>query len=234
MQKINNQEKMAPPRQKYESLSNKIKWRIQTLHQTDGKKVSDIINNPQLKLKKFLKDVPKSTIYNIAKTPITEEGDKRVGNTHAGRKNMIKPIDLRAMERKIKKLHLERKNFNSKELQTMCGLERQVSNLTFRRNLKKLGYECLTNRKKGILSDKDKAKRVKYAKQIIKDYGKGAAQKGFWREILYTDIVGYEWKVSIFLNIGLSQVMVLICKNVSVGHPFRGTCIIIVVRPSVS
>ena len=152
---------MAPTtsRAKHEPLPYKIKCQIQVLHQINKYKVCQIINNQELKLKNILKNVPQSTIYKIAKTPLEEEkGDKRIGNTNAGRKKKINPLDNRTIKREIAKFHQNNINFNSKDLQSACGLDGAASNLTFRRNLNKLDYFCLANRKKGILNSSNKKK----------------------------------------------------------------------------
>ena len=81
---------MEPKHIKYAPLPNKIKCQIQTLHQVYGKKISEIRNDPEIKLKRILKNVPKSTIYKIAKTPIDKSTkNKRLKNKNSGRKGKL-------------------------------------------------------------------------------------------------------------------------------------------------
>ena len=190
---------MEPKHIKYSPLPNKIKCQIQTLHQVYGKKISEIRNDPELKLKRILKNVPKSTIYKIAKTPIDKSTkDKRLKNKNSGRKGKLSRRDKSKIKIKLKKLHKSKVNFTSISLQRECDLEQSCSNLTFRRALKSMGFEYLVKRRKGLMGEKDMKNRVKYAKEIIKEHGKGAEQLEFWRHgiSLYTDIVGFEWKVN--------------------------------------
>ena len=105
--------------------------------------------------------------------------------------------DKRMIRRQITKLHADNVCFDSKELQSLCGFNGRASNLTFRRTLNSMGYQCLVNRRKGVLFPKDKKNRTLYAKEIIKKHGQGETQLNFWRSIaLYIDIVGYEWKLN--------------------------------------
>ena len=105
--------------------------------------------------------------------------------------------DKSKIKLKLKKLQDSNVNFTSIELQRDCGLENRCSNLTFRRNLKAMGYEYLINRKKGVLNASDKKKRVAFAKKIVKQHEKGNQQLEYWQHgvSLYTDIVGFEYKV---------------------------------------
>ena len=191
---------------KYEALADQVKSQIRTLHQIYKIKVCDIINKPEYQLKEILKNVPKSTIYNLATSTTKDTKDMRLKNENAGRKSVYTSKDKRLIRRAIIKLHAEQKNFTAKELQSLCNFEAKSSSVTFRRTLQSMGYHYLVNRKKGILNQNDKDKRVAFAKQIRTNYGRGKKQLEYWSGIaLYTDIVGYEWKVNQYFSF---------CKNV--------------------
>jgi transposase len=187
---------MAPStHKKYAPLSLKNKTIIQVLHQTSGMKVSEIIKHH--KYKQLVKNVPKSTIYNIAKTPLTKNiVDKRIKNKAAGRKSLLSARDKRRFNLEVKKSQQSNLNFSSIDIQKACTLESQCSNQTLRRQFKSLGYYFLVNRRKGILTKADHKKRMQFARRIQKEYGKGEEQLEHWRNgiSMFTDIVGFEFK----------------------------------------
>lgn len=168
-------------------------YTIRALHQKSKWPVHKIIKHEQ----KLLKNVPKSTIYATAKVPLSEPViDRRKHNPHAGRPSKFSTRDDSQIHRRIRQLQETVQDFTSDEIQHACGMQDQSSNITFRQHLHKLGYRCRANHRKGVLFARDKMLRVKFAKKVVREHGKGYEQLGFWRSqiSMYTDIVGFEYK----------------------------------------
>lgn len=188
-----------PPKQRNKNtrlfLTEQQKCTIRALHQEAGLKVHEIIK----KNMKLLKNIPISTIYRHAKTPVDQPyNDRRIKNKATGRPRKLNARDTSRIHREVLRL---RKNgtFSSLELQEACGMMKTCKNNTFRKHMReRMGLKYLVTRRKGLLTPADKKLRVKFAKGVIKQYGKGDDQLGLWREkiSLFTDIVGFEYKVT--------------------------------------
>ena len=102
----------------------------------------------------------------------------------------------RIVKNEIARLHKLRADFSSIDLQISLNMQNAMSNLTFRRHLKRMGFHYLASRRKGIITEEDKKKRLKFAKAIKKKYKTQEEQLEFWRSAIsmYTDIVGFEYK----------------------------------------
>ena len=75
----------------------------------------------------------------------------------------------RNMMRQLKVLRKEDGNWTSGKLMEMCDINNsEISNRTVRRQLNRNGYEYLQARKKGVLTEKDIAKRLEFAKDVKK------------------------------------------------------------------
>ena len=92
--------------------------------------------------------------------------------------------------RLIKKLRDENPNWTIKRMMEQMDIT-DISVRTFRRFLTRNGYRYLQARKKGLLSDSDKRKRVDFAKLMMRNY-----PADIWREgiAFYLDGVGFVHK----------------------------------------
>ena len=79
--------------------------------------------------------------------------------------------DERKILRALKSLRQMEGNYSTAQIMSMAGISaRQVSTRTVRRYLNKNGYFSLQARKKGLLSEADCKKRLKFAKQMKSQY----------------------------------------------------------------
>lgn len=115
-------------------------------------------------------NVSRPTVYRIKKQ--FENGKKRQRINKGGRPRKISPRQRRVLARKLHTLRREFGSFSSKRLMERAGIHpRDVSNRTVRRSLQQMGYQFLQARKKGILTEKDRLKRRRFAKDITKTHG---------------------------------------------------------------
>ena len=96
----------------------------------------------------------------------------------------------RIIIRTIARIRRDRTEFSSKKIQEVAGLGWDVTSRDIRRCLNKHGYKYCQSRKKGLLSDKDKTIRTKYAREHLK------LSPEFWTSDLgfYLDGVGFAFK----------------------------------------
>ena len=93
--------------------------------------------------------------------------DKQLTNT--GRPKILSARDIRLLKRSITQLRDVNTNFTVKELIRYSGLQTaSASYSTFYREIKKMGFNFLNARKKGILSHRDCKKRYKFAQKCRK------------------------------------------------------------------
>ena len=162
---------------------------IRTLTQKCGIAVCEILKNPRKypRISKY----PKSTIYRHAKKNLD---DLIVDNRHKnkGRPRKSNPRIKRIIKREITQMRNSHGTFSSAELQTACGLN-NISNSTFRRILKDMGYNWRNTRRKGKLLEKDLKERLKYCRKMER---LELNTPNFWCEgiALYVDGVGFEYK----------------------------------------
>ena len=126
---------------------------IRTLTQKCGIAVCEIIKNPNKY--PLISKYPKSTIYRHAKKSLDKIAvDGRRENT--GRPRKSNERIKRIIKREITQMRISNGTFSSAELQTSCGLT-NISNSTFRRVLKQMGYNWRNTRRKGkvLKSDDD-------------------------------------------------------------------------------
>ena len=182
------------------AITSQQQYTIRALHQECKIPVHVIIKQKR----KLLKGISKSTIYRHSKIPLDEPAtDYRKGNKNTGRPSKLSTRDINIMRREVHRLRKSLGSFSSIDLQKACGLLNKCSNGCFREHMKKHGYGYLVTRKKGLLTDDDKKARQKFARGIIRDHGKGDQQLELWRSgiSLYTDIVGFQYKVRYLPNI---------------------------------
>ena len=80
-----------------------------------------------------------------------------------GRLKLIDVQTQRLMARKIRFLLSDEGGFSSKRLAKECSIEPSISTSTVTRTLWRMGYHYLQVRKKGILTEKDKTARRRFA-----------------------------------------------------------------------
>ena len=94
--------------------------------------------------------------------------------------------------RGIKRLRIEEGIFSSDRLMQQCSLsESDVSNRTIRRYLNRNGFKFLQARKKGLLSEKDKRKRLTFARWMRRDYSRNVWEKEI---AFYLDATSFVYK----------------------------------------
>jgi len=102
--------------------------------------------------------------------------DRRHANP--GRPRKLDCRDERLIVRTLKRLRKERASFSAKKIQEEAALF-HVSLRTIHRTLRKFGYKYRQSRKKGLLSQLDKVKRLQYARRV-KRFG-----QQFWEEEIW-------------------------------------------------
>ena len=108
----------------------------------------------------------RATVYRCLKEEKTREKPKKC----LGRPKLINARTQRLMARKIKFLRSDEGCFSSKRLAKECSIEPSISTSTVTRTLRRMGYHYLQARKKGILTEKDKTARRRFARDIKKNY----------------------------------------------------------------
>lgn len=134
----------------------------------------------------------RTTLYRHAKKPLdSDELDRRQQNP--GRPKKVTARDKRVIARQIQVLRAEVGSFSSADLQTSCGLDRNMSNSTFRRALRGLGYKWMNTRRKGRLLPSDLKMRVAFCKKMER---LALNTPRFWCGgiAMYVDGVGFEYK----------------------------------------
>ena len=94
-------------------------------------------------------------------------------------------------------------SFNVQTLRNEAGLK-HVSTRTVNRYLNKHKYKYLQSRKKGLLTDKDKKKRLQFARKEMR-----LLAEHFWRDgiQLYFDGVSFAHKINLFNDASVTKTM---------------------------
>ena len=111
-----------------------------------------------------------------------------------GRPRKIQERDERVLIRTLKKMRATNVNLTVKHLMRESGLTSQLaSERTFSRCLNANGYYFLQARKKGLLNEKDKRQRLKYALQMKRHL---SSSPNFWTEDIgfFLDGVSFVYK----------------------------------------
>ena len=118
--------------------------------------------------------ISRSTVYRIMRSEksrgktVKKEGRS---SNRTGRPRKLSLRDERLLIRKIEKLRLREGSFTIKRLMCEAGLEsKMVSCQTVRRLLRRHGYKYILARRKGILTEADLIKRLKYAQSMKRDH----------------------------------------------------------------
>ena len=137
--------------------------------------------------------VSPATVYRIKKDKIIDcDQRKELSRDFGGRPRKLSLRDERSILRTSSSLRHVEGNFTSIRLMVRAGISpKHVSNRTIRRFLQREGYYFLQARKKGLLSEKDVKERLKFAKNIRKDYSTDV-----WKDNVdfYLDCVSFWYK----------------------------------------
>ena len=111
-------------------------------------------------------------------------------NKRMGRPKKLSERDKRTILRQIRLLRCEDGNWTIKRLMEISNVT-HVSQRTVTRLLHQNGYKYLQARKKGLLSEKDKKDRVKFARKMLKNY-----DEDVWKNDIafYLDGVSFAYK----------------------------------------
>ena len=145
----------------------------------DDKKLMMKTINPEKKaLVRVYKDNASLSIRQIGhRTGISKSSVQRIRNNTGERTNSKKRIGrprkiTKRVERQIirvfKAKRDEKSNVTAKEVLAESDLGKTVSVRTVSRTLNRNGYYFLQARKKGLLSNQDKKKRLRYARRMYK------------------------------------------------------------------
>ena len=174
---------MAAAKQKYKKMDMQTSMKLRILHQECRLSAYKLV-------KRYRKLYAERTIYRHAKKPVDEVTpfDRRTQNK--GRPRKLSMRMERIIIRTIARIRRDRTEFSSKKIQEVAGLGWDVTSRDIRRCLNKHGYKYCQSRKKGLLSDKDKTIRTKYAREHLK------LSPEFWTSDLgfYLDGVGFAFK----------------------------------------
>ena len=149
---------MKVQQKKYQRIGLTASVMLRSLHQIQNVSGYELV-------KKFGKKYATRSIYRHIKKPLEDTFDKRKHNPGRPRK-----LTLR-MERTIVRtvrLRQEVKGFSSKKVQESAVLGWGISNRDVRRCLARHGFKYCQSRKKGLLTEKDKKDRVKFARRCLK------------------------------------------------------------------
>ena len=134
--------------------------------------------------------VSRSQIYNIWKESLGGKRERKDLKSVGGRSSKLSVRDKRKILRLVKTLRGQEPNWTIKRMMARADVK-NVSRRTVSRFLNKEGYNYLQARKKGLLSERDKKTRVKFAKKMLREH-----HFGVWiNEIaFYLDGAGFVYK----------------------------------------
>lgn len=146
---------------KNKKIPLEVSVRLRYLHQDKGIKICELV-----KRKEFCA-YSKSNVYVHAKKQIHDvKEDKRKENR--GRPKLITERDERNIIRCIDTLRQQEGSFSTRRLRVEAGVDKTISDTTVRRCLNRNGYNYLQARRKGLVSKKDLAKRLAFARKMVK------------------------------------------------------------------
>ena len=111
-----------------------------------------------------------------------------------GRRRILSERQIRILLRTLKILRRQEGNFSVSRLMEVANINRrEVSVRTVRRVLNEQGFKHVQARKKGILTEKDLAKRLKFARRVKREY-----PKELWTDMInfYLDGVSFYYKTN--------------------------------------
>ena len=169
---------------KYKKIPLQVSIQLRYLHQDKCETLSQCIQR--------YPEYSKTSIHRHSKLPITDiNTDKRQKNK--GRSQKLDERDSRKIINSLHELRETVGNFSSTNIQRNSGIsEKEVSNRTIRRRLRKLGYGYNQCRRKGQLLEDDLKRRLKFARQCKH------LPETFWQEGIgfYLDGTGWVHKTN--------------------------------------
>lgn len=173
-----------------------------------------------LKLAEEVK-VSRSQVYRILKSPLIH-GHKWEKKPRGGRPTIMSDRTKAKILREVKKLRLQEPNWTVKRLQELTGVY-SVSLRTLSRFLNNSGYRYRQTRRKGLLTVGDYTKRVKFAKEKIKENTDGT----LWTTgiAFYLDGVGFTYKRNpkAQANAPKGRIWRRMCEGLDMGCTSRGS-----------
>lgn len=135
-------------------------------------------------------NVSRAQIYRIRKEPLRLKAMSGRLKRSGGRPEKLSIRDKRALLREIKVLRRDDGNWTVKRLMEQVNVQ-HVSVRTVTRFLHANGYRYLQARKKGLVNEADKKKRVTFAKKMMKEYDEDVWTKDI---AFYLDGVSFVYK----------------------------------------
>lgn len=111
-----------------------------------------------------------------------------------GRRKKLSDRDIRKLERSLKRLRKQKVNITVMDVVKDAGfVGNEVHRRTFSSYLNNLGYKFMNARKKGLLTEKDKEKRLRYARKMLVTL---KSESNFYKEHIsfYLDAVSFVHK----------------------------------------
>ena len=180
---------MPRVKKNYVAMSLHDSMALRALHQHVGLSVKDVMARRR-EFPAFSK-YSAATLYRHATKPIGGEEpiDKRTLNR--GRPRKLDDRDMRKVRRSVSLLRESHGSFSSQVLQHCTGQLSHVSNSTFRRYLRRMGYGYRVTRRKGMLLRKDLRARAKWCRRVQR-------YQNLWTDgiAMYVDAVGFEYKTN--------------------------------------
>ena len=157
------------------------------LHQTFGMKIC--------KIKEKFPNIPTRTVSCHAKLCAKDETvNKRKNNK--GRPRKLLARDCRKIKLTVQNLRVhDNPNFSASKLHSVTGLQAQCSTRTINRELKRMKFQYLNTRQKGIMNGNDHKLRLAFARKCIRKIG---PELWLSRVTMYYDGVSFYHKVNPF------------------------------------
>ena len=197
-------------KQKKTKITNEMSLYLRFLHQEGSVSVKELC-------RRYPKYAVRS-IYRHAKKKISIKMPVDGRHSNAGRPTKMTIHDERHLLRRVKQLHSANIAFTVPTLRKDAGLQ-HVSTRTVNRYLNKNDYNYVQTRKKGLLSAKDKKKRVQFAKKVKK-----TLPDNFWRDSIafYFDGVSFAHKTNPYNDARATKTMTWRKPNEGLHFTSRG------------
>jgi len=174
---------MVAPRR---SVSSRHSSDIAALHQRANVPIAEQLT--------MFPQYSRATLYRHAKRKITEEPPIDQRKFKKGRPRKFSLRDRGKIIQTLKRLRATEGSFTAPRILEEAGLAGFVTCRTVRRVLNSYGYHYLRSRKKGLLTIKDKRKRVQFCKRVKR---LGLGQEFLDRYIsFYLDAIGFQFKTN--------------------------------------
>ena len=187
----------------YQHIPPQVVAYIKYLHQDQKVRGRDIVKRFPL--------YSKSNIYAIMKQPIEMKKAPDGRTRNRGRPRKLTARDQRKIIRLVPQLRRE----GARRIQIEAGIDPNISLRTIRRCLNEHGYKYLQSRKKGLMSQTDVTKRLKFARRV-----KSTLPKTFW-----TEGVGFYLDGTSFVHKTNPKDQAKTAKTMAWRKPNEGLCL---------